>query len=390
MDLGITEQTLYTTDTDIQEMQSADLANDSLGDSVGDSTGDSTSESTVAQTIQTVFIVAVCIVGLVANSLAFLVVVKSSIIKSTTGVYLTCLAIFDNVALVLNLIYRFTNVVDLSDFLCKSIMSGTTSIMTITWHLIAWMTLDRCYLILTPHKPKLKRRVAFIVVTAGVSMLVLLYAVQLGIMFGLVEIQQGQGLGSEDSTEGNALTFENMSFYHVHNLTFSKIPLSEKNGTLAGEMASAAVCTVLPEYLDYFEMVYTPFDIAFSCMLTPITVIVGNLIIVIYLRKQSAVAPVGAQGMPKHDKRVTRMLVMASLFFLLCVLPSAIQFTLIPLVYGNIFEGINPENVLFQIFNTLLLINHSVNLFLYILSSGKFREETKNVLNSIFNVLFRW
>ena len=348
MELHTTEETVHSTPVDdTQEKQSSDLHGN--------------------LTVHAVFVIIICSVGLLANSCAFLVLVKSSIIKTTTGVYLSCLALTDNFALVFNLIYKFTDIVLFHNALCKFTATITTLFMTISWHLIVWMSVDRGYLVVFPHKPKQKRQTAFLVVGIGVSIIVLLYSVQLGLIFELKEVPQHVN-DTSGPTNSSLLEMpiESMTIFDSSmppdNSTASNMS-AFKHGNLnetLNESSPTKQCTISPRYLNFFQKVYIPFDLIVSCLLAPIIVIVCNLTIIIYVKKKSTVAPLGASSnTPKHDKRVTRILLLVSILFVICVLPSGIQFTLVPFIYGDIFEAINPENIVFQIFNGLLLVNQT-------------------------------
>ena len=88
-----------------------------------------------------------------------------------------------------------------------------------------------------------------------------------------------------------------------------------------------------------------------------------------------------------HDKRVTRLLLLVSLCFIICLLPSGIYFSLIPYLYGDRMQAFAADNLAWQATLGLLIINQSLNFFLYIASGKKFRNEAKIVFQSIYQCL---
>ncbi len=151
---------------------------------------------------------------------------------------------------------------------------------------------------------------------------------------------------------------------------------SSFNNTIIHLFQNKTVCDCQPRYLHWYHNVYNPFDIITWGLMAPCMVLICNLIIIIYMRKQSPIVNSNEALKRKIDKKVTQMLIVTSLFFTLCILPSSIYLMLLHLLYNNVADALDRDNPVFQIVSCLLLSNHAFNVFLY-LGGKKFREDGK-------------
>ncbi len=313
--------------------------------------------------IQTVAVFAICSIGLGANACALFVLLNSSIIKSTTGIYLSFLAVFDGLVLVTQLVFSFSNVIKLSNIACKSFWVVRVPVITISCYILVIMTTEKCYFLVNTYKPKPTRKQALKIATISAVVITLVLGTQVGITSGLVSLPV-------DGTFGNA------SSYIAHDNNFPVIG----NETI--------FCDVLPRYNVYSNhllRLIRLISIVFTRIVAPIIVIICNLIIIRSLRKYAMqVAPLDASS-TVNDKRITKLLIIVSLSFALLTLPFSFYILILRFFYGNnLAEGMDPENLVHQVVINCLLINHSINYFLYILSSKTVRKEAMEAFKSLF------
>ncbi len=312
--------------------------------------------------IQTIALITICSIGLGANSCALLVLLKSSIIKSTTGIYLSFLAVFDNLVLVTQLVYSFSHVVHLSNFACKLFWMLRIPVVTISNHIVVTMTIEKCYVLVNPYKTKPTRKQALIVATASVTIITLVSAIQAGITHGLVSAPVDRD-------------FINSSV----NVTV------DNNFPMIGN--EKTVCGVLPQYEEFSQKVLSVVSMVFIRTLAPVIVIICNLIIIKSLRKHAnQVAPLNATSTINNDKRITKLLIIISLCFAVLTLPSSIYILLAPYFYDDLSNAVATESPAFQVVLDCLLINHSVNYFLYIMAGKTFRKEALAAFKSLFTI----
>ena len=357
------DTTLVITSAGVSEQTQHSTYEAYINDLLTDNSIDSTSASH-SLTVNVIFIL-ICIIGLMGNSCALLVITKSSIIQITTGVYLAFISVFDNLAIASNLVYRYSTVVNQGSASCKATVALIYSSMTVSIYLILAMNIDRCYVMVFPYKPNPSPMSALVISSVIAGVVTLIYSANSAVIFGLSVIP---------STPS-------------HNQ--SNVFFDQNNATTLWAAKSSAECAPLPEYLDYFMNVFVPVDSVVTCFLVPIVVLVSNIVIVIYLNKNSSVAPVNVGNAPpiqNQSKKVTRMLMLVSMVFIICVLPIGFQFTLFQHLLNDVFDMIDPNNVVFQVLNTLVLFNYACNWFLYLISGKKFRKEAKLVFKSVFRM----
>ncbi len=98
---------------------------------------------------------------------------------------------------------------------------------------------------------------------------------------------------------------------------------------------------------------------------------------------------VNATSSAHNDKRITKLLIIVSLCFALLTLPSSLYILLIPYFYQNRSDAVALDNPAFLVVGNCLLVNHSVNYFLYILASKTFRKEAQVAFNSLLTICVR-
>ncbi len=334
--------------------------------------GEHPPEDLHTQSFQTIFVITMSTIGLVANLCAFIVVIKSSIIETSMGIYLAFLSIFDNLALAPNLA-RSGTVSDFADsniIACKIATMGSFSFMSVSINMVVCMTIDRVYIITNPHRPNPERRTALMIAIIVTCVSTLVYSIHCGIMYGIVNVTND----AANSTFQNAFIVEPRENFTTSILSYSV-------------SSDLSVCTVAPRYLNYYQSIFNAVDAVTWGLLAPLIALICNIIIIVYLKKSSRVAPMNSTAVSNHDKRVTRLLLLVSLCFIICLLPSGIYFSLIPYLYRERMQAFAADNLAWQATLDLLIINQSLNYFLYIASGKKFRNEAKTVFKSICECL---
>ena len=306
----------------------------------------------------------ICSIGLLANTLQFIVIIKSSLVKQTTGVYLRFLAVLDNIQLILHLVYKFLDVKNISSFLCKTTMIGGATFAPLSWLILLIMTIDRwhlCFVKANSGKYKPKRRYAFNICITTLIVTILYYSINEGIMFDLVSIP----LNNIESPTGNT------SMYIVD---------TSQNQTMGNIM----ICNVLPEYGNVYIYVHAAIDVIFWRFIAPLIVTCCNISIIRFLHKYSRfVSTNNTISRQIHENKITQMLVIITLCYVLLLVPSGVYFGIAPFIYDDASDYVSLQNPAFLVTQDILLINHSINFFLYILSAKRFRYEASLIFRSI-------
>ncbi len=311
--------------------------------------------------IETISIITLCSIGLASNSCAFVLILKTSLFKNTNGVYLAFISVLDNLCLIFHSIPRqiwLTN-----NFSCDKMWILTILLPRLSWHVLVWMTIDRCYNLVNTYKPNTERRSAFTISTVVICLTTAVYLMLLWNTHGIATISND---GHSSAIRGNGSFFD------------KALPKATNNRT---------VCEPLPLFRVYMISVFLPGDLIIFRMFVPITVVICNVIIIVHLKKNSTVAPVNVNTTQSNqDKKITRLLVVVSLCYVLFTVPKGIYFLLIPHLYDDVSEAISGRNPAFLVVNNLFLLNHCANLYLYLLSSKTFRDETKLVFKTLWNI----
>ncbi len=301
------------------------------------------------------------------------------------------------------------------------------SVLTISCHILVAMTIDRTYVITNPYKGKPKRSSALIIASIIAVITTIIYSVQLGIIRGIVEYGNNKfnagDMIDDDSTKNmtlfpemsqnnnsNRLTFgridevystviPNMSLINdynkfkfvnttdadnnIHGTLFLNMSLNTNTEILpiSDTIKSRKLCVFLPKHQTYYQIIYIQSDLITWGVLAPLTVLICNLIIIVYTTRKPEILNTPTQT--TQDKRVTRLLLTISLFFLFCILPSTIYSFVGPFVYEDVSSIVDKENPAFRAVTTILLLNHSGNFLLYIMSGSKLREEAKLVFRNL-------
>ncbi len=318
--------------------------------------------------IQTIVVITICSLGLGANTCAFFVLLKSSIIKSTTGIYLTFLSVFDNLVLITQLLHSLSDTSNVSNVACKLFWIVRAAVFTISNHIVVTMTIEKCYVLKNPYKPKPTRKQALTIATASVVIITLILAIHVGITRGFVTVLVDR-MFSNSSTN---ITEDN-EFHMTRYKT--------------------TACNILPQYTQYTQNPLRVISVLIIRLHAPAIVIICNLIIIIHLRQHAMqVGPmitVNATSNPQNDKRITKLLLIVSLCFAILTLPSSIYFLIVSYSNENISDDVALDNPAYFVIVGCLLVNHSINYILYFMSSKTFRKEAQVAFNFLLTICVR-
>ncbi len=131
---------------------------------------------------------------------------------------------------------------------------------------------------------------------------------------------------------------------------------------------------------------HMPADLIGWRFLAPLLVAICNISIIRYLGKSSRFVKVNTCAMLRqiHENKITRMLIMITLCYALLILPSGIYFAMAPSIYVDFSDIVSRKNPVFLMILDILVLNHCVNYFLYILSAKRFRYESKLIFKTIW------
>ena len=306
----------------------------------------------LVQDIKEVLFPIIVSVGILANAFSFTVVVTRGLINSSVGVYLASLAIFDSISLATTYLYDYApmlfgiNFTIYNNLSCKLFEYTNLCATLISNYIVMTMTLERAYVILMPystHHPG-KRG-------AAISVLCVMAII---------------------------LTWESKTL-----ITYSvmKFPVDD-TGT-----EYFIFCTWMDKY-DKFATKYMPWmDLMSFTLLPSIVIICANIAIVATLIIHSRSKHISSQTNSKRTDqiRLTYMLMTVSIFFVVVTLQGGLYYSFAPdYFYDSVEEAFSPENEVWAILLIIGLLNYSCNLWLYLLSGRKFREEARELVKSWF------
>ncbi|KAK6180134.1 hypothetical protein SNE40_012339 [Patella caerulea] len=293
----------------------------------------------LARDIETISVPICATFGILGNLLSFIVLVSSSLLKSTTCMYMLAIAVFDTIVLInavltlMDLKNREVVVCNLLSFLFYfSIHSGAL--------LIVAMTFERYIVVKYPLKAAgwvTKTRTKRIILTVGV-------------LSFLINIPQG--------------TMRKIQF------------IAEK-----GEMG----CFYEGESnVFFFTKIYPWIDAIVYCFIPVSSLFILNILIIKNLKnsklnlndctnRQSAIN--------KQQKQITIMLILVSVAFLVLTGPIGAMLVIqrylwIPKTPGDLAD----YRLIHAVIDNMMLSNHALNFIIYVVSGQKFRQQLKKIV----------
>ncbi len=297
----------------------------------------------------------VLIIGLVANSLSFLIIVKQGLIKSGVWVYIASLAVTDNLALIMSFFYGFSgppfnilgDIPNSNNIFCKTLSSFGYLWALMSNYIVSFMTIQRCMLIVNPYRVPPGQRQAIISVLIIAAIIMIIQPSYVFTFIGIVELD---------------------------------IPNTSHNNSIT----TIKFCSMLTKY-QKISMYYFMLD-GFIYTVVPIILIISaNSCIVFTLIKRHKNGELQkVHKNAKKDMNVTYMLLSISLLFVITLTPVIIFYVTWEYFYNSFEEAIAFESIGLTITGMLAMTNHSCNFFCYVLSGEIFRERAAIFFRSIF------
>ncbi len=295
-------------------------------------------------------------VGLCCNSLSFLIVVKQGLIKSGIWVYVACLALTDNMAIIMECInifskhapYNFlgdifaTNVI-----ICKILTSFSYLWSMISNYILCLMTTERCVLVLRPFKSPPGQKQALINV---IIVSIVISIIQSSYIWPI------QGLVKFDLTD---------------KITNSTISLD--------------LCTVVPQYQNYAYLttIFAIDTIVYAAL--PIFIIISANSLIVYGLMKRVKNPnlTNTNRNLNKDKNITYMLLAISSYFFISLTPSVIYSNTWQFFYESFEEATSTESIPWTILLFFCYSNHCCNFIFYVLSGETFREKIRLFIKNL-------
>ena len=329
-------------------------------------------ESSWVAEFQKYFLACMTVIGIITNSLSFVLVMRKRFRRTTIGVYLATLAVFDTLSLIVIFILALETeplsykTSSYSDALCKILNVGAYVFIPISAYVIAVLSCERCYVTANPYKPKPTHKHAIICVCIVIAVISICYSPIAIVMYGLNPVPT-----------------------HVHNIATQK-PEHSFNGSTLGSLVPTNlaptdfICNPLPNYQWNVDNYVVVFDLVVACFIPYVTITVANVVLIVTLLKQRAqIQPQNAmhqvvnnvQAKNKKERHVTRMLITASLFYLCSTLPLSLYVCIVSITLATF------DNPVWVVLLDLYVLNFSLNFFVYVVSGRTLRMELKKLLN---------
>ena len=281
----------------------------------------------------------IIIMGIITNFISFVIIVKSDLKRTSIGIYLAGLSVFDTLVLVTtgtdNLMYIFS--ISRSSLFCKLYFIFIFSSNFVSAWILAVMTCERCYVITNPYSMisnETLRKRAFQIIILITIFAISLY-IHLSVTYDYIAIPKSRDI-SANQTYFYRCSYKN-EFQYFGFKIFSWIHLS-------------AFCAV-------------PATVIFIC----------NVIIIIFMVKYTRKKDIKRSKSKNLEgtSKLTTMLLMNSFFILFTTLPIVSYFYIAKQIDVIVWESLRAIN----------LLNYSCNFFIYLLSGKKFRDEAKKLFN---------
>ncbi len=313
--------------------------------------------------IQRGYRITVRTVGFVCNTLSFLIITRQGLVKMGVWVYIAALALCDNFFIIidsLNMLNEFSNDLYLDNFkansevFCKLHFIVLYVPLVTGNYLLAIMTCERAGLILNPYKIPSSPRRALLVVSIVTLAVILVYSIFVNLVIGVIHVQVPLFTGANDSS---------LTANESISLTFKYCQMYENNVNL---------------YLYIITTIY---------LLIPATlIIIANICIIAVLIRRARNSSIHRNNSKMNDdKRITRMLIFISIYFILTVSPNVLYTVFLwPYFYENVQDAFAYDNITWNLLHSLYITNVSSNFFIYVASGQIFRKAAKDFFDKLF------
>ncbi|XP_041363545.1 C-C chemokine receptor type 1-like [Gigantopelta aegis] len=295
------------------------------------------------------------LLGLVGNTIVFVVLAKSSMRETTTSLYLRFLAVFDSLVLYVGLMRHWIiylveyDIRDYSPVVCKIHTWGNYwAIHTSAWLLVS-VTLERCFSVWFPHKVKMicTRRKTYTII---ITIMLVLATLNAHYLYGLGEYIE---------------TIENETFADTCDSMYS-------------------------DYYDFELLIWPWVDICIYSVFPSSILIMCNISIIYKVVTSSrqvlhhdfsngnSIQNRSVASRQSQSSSLTVMLLSVSFTYVVCTTPFSIF-----VIYSNVFapgeyESAHDQAVdklVWSVVNMLQYTNNCINFILYCVSGKRFRNE---------------
>ncbi len=315
--------------------------------------------------IKTGYRIIVRTVGFVCNTLSFLIIIRQGLIKMGVWVYIAALALCDNFFIIidsLNMLNEFSNdpVGYLDNFKANSeVFCRLHNILAFvplvtSTYLLAIMTCERAGLILNPYKIPPSPRRALLVVCIVTLIITLVYSIFVNLVIGVIHVEVPLFTGADNSS---LMTNESES------IGFMYCGMYENNINI-----------------------YLYIDTTIFVIIPAILIIIANTCIITALVRRARNSSIHRDSSKMNDdKRITRMLIFVSIYFVLTASPNVLYGVFLwPYFYDNFHDAFAYDNVTWILLQSLYITNVSSNFFIYVASGQIFRNAAKEFLGELF------
>ncbi len=291
-------------------------------------------------------------VGLMANTLAILVILHGKLKNTSVGVYLAALSSFDNLALISIFTLDFSpylsgiNLIILNDVSCRILFGGFVMVHTMSsWTLTAF-TVERSWVIVKPYPiaPLALRKRAFIVI------------------FFII-------LGSFSLHMQTFFTYKVVS-----------VPIVANNTTEENVTIHMQACGYAPQFEHFGYNIFSWISVIMYSGLPVIIMVFCNITVIVAICKHSRNMQLqeSKNNVSASREKFIPLMLANNIFFLITTLPMDFYYNFAFLWYDDVIEAANPKHIHLNIMLILNILNYCCNPFIYLLSGKRFREEAKN------------
>ncbi len=304
--------------------------------------------------VKTITFTMAALIGIVANIFSLMIIIKQGLIKSGVWVYIAALSVSDILTIITFYIYEFSKdpanyfgfLYTNNNFTCKLMVSLQYCFGTMSVYFLVFMTVERAVLILSPYRQPTSQKQAMLVVIIIIILWSVSYLTWIFISYGILEFPAS---------------------------------VFGRDGT---EMIQA--CTLLPKFHKYLSL-YTWLEFTIYYVIPVFLIISANICIIYVLTKRAKSKGINRSKIQaKKDEKITRMLIVLSVSFVITISPSALYATILwKYFYESTEVAFAFDNVAYNIsitFSTLLFCG---NFFIYCLSGEMFRQEAIKFLRNI-------
>ncbi len=299
------------------------------------------------------FWIFLALIGLILNSLSFLIIVQQGLIKVGFWCYMASLGVIDNMAIIMSFFSDFhlppysflSSIVNLNEITCDVLFGFQYYWQMTSFYTVCLITAERAILILFPFKtpPRPKRVVVNVILLA-------------------------------------LLTFVVMSsyIYNLFGITEARLTNVSNNST-----ESVRYCTILPKYHAHLHIIFV-FELVTYALLPILIILTSNSLIVFALirRARNPTLP-GITANTYKDKYITYTLLAVSSYFVCSITPMVIFMYTWHYFYDTTAEATSSNSLYYTIVWILPLTNHCFNFVFYIMNGKNFREKTRLFFKSI-------